>query len=275
MILTKIISGGQTGADIAALDAAIEYGFPHGGWIPKGRLTENEPLPARYRLEEMPTASFSRRTLQNVLDSDGTLIISRGPLTGGSKLTMEFAVKHAKAHHHIDLYKTPGFLAVSNVYSWIHKAQIGVLNVAGARASKDPEIYEDVRFIVQGVLCLTAVDAPPGAMLMDYSQDQLLAKLPFPPRTVDQAVDQLIRHLDLKSRVKMARMTPAKLLELFSDLFPHFKSAFGRWLDNADLMASCSLVSHRPITNGTDAAAVLMARLWQRLQDTHRIKVVK
>jgi predicted Rossmann-fold nucleotide-binding protein len=69
-MLTKIISGGQTGADQAALDAAIELGIPHGGWIPKGRLTEAGPLPEKYNLTEMPTKDYLKRTKQNVADSD-------------------------------------------------------------------------------------------------------------------------------------------------------------------------------------------------------------
>ena len=75
------------GADQAALDAATEYNFPHGGWIPKGRLTENGPLPEKYKLREMPDKSYPKRTEQNVIDSDGTVIITRGKLTGGLALT--------------------------------------------------------------------------------------------------------------------------------------------------------------------------------------------
>ena len=92
-MLKKIISGGQTGADQAALDAAIEYGFPHGGWIPKGRLTENGPLSETYQLQEMPSKDYRKRTLQNVLDSDGTVIFGRSNLTCGSKLMQEYAEK--------------------------------------------------------------------------------------------------------------------------------------------------------------------------------------
>ncbi len=93
-MIKKIISGGQTGADQAALDVAIKLDIPHGGWITKGRLTEDGPLPDKYNLQEMPTSSYPERTEKNILDSDGTLIISHGKLTGGSALTRELAVKH-------------------------------------------------------------------------------------------------------------------------------------------------------------------------------------
>ena len=83
----KIISGGQTGADRAALDFAIKYFIPHGGWIPKGRLTEEGRLDDKYKLKEMPTGSYPARTEKNVKDSDGTLIFSRGKPTGGTDYT--------------------------------------------------------------------------------------------------------------------------------------------------------------------------------------------
>ena len=83
-MIKRIISGGQTGADRAALDFAIKMDLPHGGWIPKGRLAEDGPLPEKYQLQEMPTQNYPKRTEQNVIDSDGTLIITHGKLTGGS-----------------------------------------------------------------------------------------------------------------------------------------------------------------------------------------------
>ncbi len=95
-MIKKIVSGGQTGADQAALDAAIKLDIPHGGWMPKGRITEDGPLPEKYQLEEMPTSSYVERTEQNVLDSDGTLIVSHGMLTGGSAYTREVALEHKR-----------------------------------------------------------------------------------------------------------------------------------------------------------------------------------
>ena len=151
-MIKKIISGGQTGADQAALDAAIKYSFPHGGWIPKGRKTEDGILPDKYKLKEMPTDSYEKRTEQNVIDSDGTVIISHGKLTGGSKLTQELAEKYDRACFHVDMNETSAFIAVSKINSWIIENEIEVLNIAGPRASNDPKIYEDTRYIIEGVI---------------------------------------------------------------------------------------------------------------------------
>lgn len=89
----KIISGGQTGADRAALDFALTLGIPHGGWCPRGRLAEDGPVPERYILSETPTRAYAVRTEWNVRDSDGTVIFTLGwpPLSGGSLKTWKFA----------------------------------------------------------------------------------------------------------------------------------------------------------------------------------------
>lgn len=152
-MLKKIISGGQTGVDRAALDAAIRMGIAHGGWIPKGRLTEDGPLPQTYQLEEMETDSYPARTEKNVVVSDGTLIISRGPLTGGTEYTRKMVLKHGKQMLHIDLALYSNILdAASLVSSWIDMNKVDILNVAGPRASKDPNIYVDALAILTHII---------------------------------------------------------------------------------------------------------------------------
>lgn len=274
-MICKIVSGGQTGADQGALDAAIEYCFPYGGWIPKGRLTENGPLPDTYRLQEMPTKDYKKRTLQNVLDSDATLIVSRGKVIGGTKLTMDYANKHGKNSKHVNLQEDFPLFVVPGVYSWIHQNCIKVLNVAGPRASKDAGIYDDVKLIITGVLLLTAVDAPPGSKLADYTQEQYMEKLPFKPHSVEDAVSQLTGQLSLEARVSLARMKPEDFVKRFAQLFPQFKRSFGEWLDSPELIASCNEKSPDPITDSSDAAAVVIATLWKQLQVTHGLRVVK
>jgi hypothetical protein len=150
-MIRKIISGGQTGADRAALDAAIKLGIPHGGWIPKGRKTENGRLPDKYELKEMATGSYPKRTEKNVVDSDGTLIISHGTLTGGSALTRDYAEKHQRTWLHIDLDTTPASKAASLINSWIIKSGIEILNVAGSRASEDQSIYKATFKVLESV----------------------------------------------------------------------------------------------------------------------------
>jgi hypothetical protein len=156
MVIEKIVSGGQTGADRAALDVAIELGITHGGGIPKGRKTEAGMLPAKYDLKEMPTASYPKRTEQNVIDSDGTLIITHGELSGGSDYTRQMAEKHGKPWIHIDASRTSIDAAVQLVRVWINRNQVKVLNVAGLRAGKDPKIYTTVKGLLTALLVSNA-----------------------------------------------------------------------------------------------------------------------
>lgn len=141
-MIRKIISGGQTGSDRAALDAAIKLGIPHGGWLPKGRKTEDGPLPITYQLNELHSERYRDRTEQNVLDSDGTLIISFGALTGGSALTESLAIKHDRPCLVIDLEIVPQKEAAEAIEKWLRKYGIKTLNVAGPRASGEPRIYK-------------------------------------------------------------------------------------------------------------------------------------
>src|SRR5437870_10377236 len=95
-MLTKIISGGQTGVDRAALDVALELGLPCGGWCPRGRRAEDGPIPERYPLQEMKSPAYPPRTARNVRDSDGTVILTRGQPDRGTALTIELAERYRK-----------------------------------------------------------------------------------------------------------------------------------------------------------------------------------
>ena len=140
----RIISGGQTGADRAALDAAIRLGIPHGGWLPRGPKAEDGPLPARYQLQETETDSYRERTEQNIKASDGTLVLSFGPLTGGSALTESLALRHDRPCLTIDLEEVARADAAIAVETWLNRYGIRTLNVAGPRASNEPRIYNAV-----------------------------------------------------------------------------------------------------------------------------------
>jgi hypothetical protein len=146
----KIVSGGQTGADRAALDFAIERGIPRGGWCPKGRGAEDGPIDARYPLQETPSANHVQRTEWNARDSDGTVVFSIGEvLTGGCKETVDLARKHGKPVLH--LCQAGGVsLAALALRRFIAEHGIRVLNVAGPRASKEPDVGAFVKEVLDG-----------------------------------------------------------------------------------------------------------------------------
>ncbi len=158
MIKMTIISGGQTGVDLAALDAAIKYGIPHGGWCPKGRIQEKGGvIPKKYKLTEISgdfateKENYDARTKKNIEDSDGTLIlIPKIPLSSqikdGTLLTIKEAESKAQLQHKampllIDLSKSPAE-NLEAIITWIEKEKIKTLNIAGPRETTCPGIYQ-------------------------------------------------------------------------------------------------------------------------------------
>lgn len=142
-----IISGGQTGADRAALDFAIKHGIPQGGWCPKGRKALDGPLDERYKLRETPSDGYPERTEWNVRDSDATVVFTLAdPPSGGSKKTLTLAKKHKKPSLHLHR----GLLAVPDkLVAFLEKHQpVRRLNVAGSRESKEPGLYDWVSSVL-------------------------------------------------------------------------------------------------------------------------------
>ncbi|MEA5098172.1 MAG: putative molybdenum carrier protein, partial [Burkholderiaceae bacterium] len=131
--IAKIVSGGQAGADRAALDWAIGRNVPHGGWCPMGRLAEDGVIPLQYSLTEMDKPGYARRTRQNVIDSDGTLILNLGTLGGGTLKTQNFAKKYRKPCFVIQLDSDELERQISELRKWFDENHIKILNVAGPR----------------------------------------------------------------------------------------------------------------------------------------------
>jgi hypothetical protein len=135
----KIISGGQTGVDRAALDVALELDIPCGGWCPKGRKSEAGPIDPRYPLQETGSTSYRVRTQRNVRESDGTLILTLGRVKGGTALTIKFAQEYGKPYLVIDLRKAG---SPEMAREWRKDNRLKVLNVAGPRESESPGIHD-------------------------------------------------------------------------------------------------------------------------------------
>lgn len=150
--LIKIVSGGQTGVDRAALDAAMNLGFPAGGWCPEGRLAEDGRIPDGYPLEELPCGGYSRRTRQNVRDSDATLIIYYDQIKGGTKLTLSYCLKEKKPFLLIDAQIVHVPDAMDKVLRFVDDQRVGRLNVAGPRGSSGEWAYSYTRELMNMVL---------------------------------------------------------------------------------------------------------------------------
>jgi 3-methyladenine DNA glycosylase AlkC len=145
----RVISGGQTGVDRAALDVALELGIPCGGWCPRGRRAEDGPISKRYPLRETASRQYAQRTRWNVRDADGTLIITAGKLTGGTALTRKVAERLGRPCYVVDLSVSRAVVPVSR---WIRRNSVDVLNIAGPRESTAPGIQQRARRYLRRLL---------------------------------------------------------------------------------------------------------------------------
>ncbi len=155
--VAKIVSGGQTGADRAALDAAIDSGVPHGGWCPRGRRAEDGAIPEKYALKEATSTRYDQRTELNVQGSDGTVVFAHGRPTGGSALTVKLAKAHGKPLLELDLERLTEDEATERLWRWMIDNGVAVLNVAGSRESKAPGIGRTVQRIVRKTVLRSTV----------------------------------------------------------------------------------------------------------------------
>jgi len=153
----EIVSGGQSGVDRGALDAALAVGLPHRGWCPRGRRAEDGPIPAQYLLRSTKSADYRVRTRRNVVHSDGTLIFCCGPLSGGTRLTVDWAICCGRPYYVVDFAASQSDAAAENtqrqsVTAWLSLQGIQVLNVAGPRASRHRWIAERTRLFMCALL---------------------------------------------------------------------------------------------------------------------------
>ena len=151
-IPVRVVSGGQTGVDRAALSAARSLGIPYGGWVPKGRITEAGPLePSFEGMEEMPTKDYLKRTERNVVDSEATVVLCHGEPEGGTRRTVGFAEKHGRRCLVIDLDgdRTAAHAALLGLM--LRDCYEGRINFAGPRESKRPGIGAEAEAFLSGV----------------------------------------------------------------------------------------------------------------------------
>lgn len=152
--LARIVSGGQTGIDRGALDAALAAGFPCGGWCPESRLAEDGAIPTHYPLTVLPGAGYQQRTKQNVMDSDGTLVIRFGELSGGTERTVRYCEQLRKPVLVVDGDALSPEEIAAKASKFVMANDIATLNVAGPRESSHDGAAEYSRQVVTRLIAL-------------------------------------------------------------------------------------------------------------------------
>jgi hypothetical protein len=275
-MVKKIISGGQTGADRAALDFAIKFDIPHGGWIVKGRMAEDGILDQRYMLQEIHEFSYPKRTLKNVLDSDGTLIISHGPLTGGSDYTRKMAVSRKRPCLHIDLLQMGQFHAAEKIRTWIFDRRIEILNIGGPRQSKDSKIYDDVMGILESAFFLDIIHTQMPAASADSGRKQENELSLQLPQTIDQAAEAMIFGMSFGDRTKIANLSSFKLKRLAQSMSEEIVSKFLLREQNFQLVEACREAAGNGSYDENLAAEIILEKVWEKLRSKKNVlKVVK
>jgi hypothetical protein len=271
-MIKKIISSGQTGADRAALDVALKFNIPHGGWITRGRRAEDGPLTDQYNLKELTTSCQSACTERNVMDSDGTLIFSRSKPTSDTKYTRQIVQQQKKHLLHIDLNKTTTYDASSLILSWIKLQNIMILNVTGPKELEDEKIYGDVFRVLEFACVMQEAKRLNSSC---QSKQVETVHLTDPPKTVEEAIDRLTTELSLKDKTIIANLAEEELDTLNDNLGVYIWNTFGFWSDNQELLDSFHYVAKDLLLSQERAIMVIIKELWKRLRRTHRLRVVK
>ena len=154
--MLKIISGAQTGVDRAALDSALQRGVESGGWCPEGRLAEDGPIPPAYPVTELPGGGYPERTRKNVQDSDGSVIIYFGELSGGTEKTLVYCLDEGRPYLLLDAREIDSRRAAARIFEFSRGLDGERLNFAGPRASGAPAAYDYARAAVDDFLRLYA-----------------------------------------------------------------------------------------------------------------------
>lgn len=274
MIIKKIISGGQTGADRAALDVAIKFNIEHGGWIPAGRRAEDGALPEKYNLTEMDTESYPKRTEQNIRNSDGTLIVSRGKLKGGSLLTWEFAQKFNKPCFHIDLLNFDEFEAAIAMHGFVSDHQVEILNVAGPRASHDPGIYKSVKDILETLMYMELMETGPDELM---SEDIILVERKAEKfcDNIHDAVALMTQKIHLRTRSVIANCNESEIASLYFSLSDKIKVTLGLDAGNKLLLKACAALLETEDVDVDDAAMTILKELKKNLEKNHVLRIIK
>jgi hypothetical protein len=222
----------------------------------------------------MPTESYPERTKKNIRESDGTLILSHGRLTGGSEYIEKWALEYGKPMIHIDLNNTEPWKAAAIIGVWVSKHEIGIINIAGSRASKDSKIYDATIDIIESVYVLNHIEHDMKTSLRAtnrWKNEQYVDM----PKTVDKVVDKIVGDLDFKTKTALAKLTEDSLVPIQLSLGIYIKERLINWYINKELEKACIQACREEGIDESNPQIVIIKRIWERLKKTHKLRVVE
>jgi hypothetical protein len=267
MIVRRIISGGQSGVERAALDLAVQLGIAHGGWVAPGRVVDDGLLPDRYRLTEVAFSGGPASADANLQMSDGVLLIARGPLAGEAAGVHDQARRRQHPHLLLDLDRYTRFQSSLLINSWLRAKQVETLFITGPRENEQPSIYRDTMACFRAAWWALMMAEPVTVKNNAEDRDDL-------PRTLGEAVTRLKQTLPLKDQVTIANMRADEIAGLRTTLGRYVQRQFGIWDGNLELMQSCQQATDRRQLGDEEIAVVIIEHLAQELQKTHTLRVL-
>lgn len=269
-MLKKIISSGRTEADRAVLDVAVASGIPHGGWIPMGRVSNLRPLTDKYHLSEMPTDNYMDCIKQNVIDADGSLILSYGRLNDELDYARRMTLGHKRQMLGVDFLQNTPFKAAALLNDWIQLYRIGILFAIGPGAVVNPDVARHTKVVVEGALMLGTT----GAGAISHAANEPPGIASIVPKTIDEAVDRLMSEMSFKEKTRVANMSESDLIKFHMSYGATIRNAFRLW-GNDPLLAFCKSYSGVDEINPEQASYIIVKELWERLQHAGVLKVIK
>lgn len=271
-MIDKIIANGLSGAARTALDVAIKLGLDYGGWC----RTE-DAVAQRYHLNRISAASHQALVDKAVGAAHGSLYFVHGqPSSVDLERHKKTALKLNKPFLLMDLAKERGFSASRRVAGWINENQIRILHVDGDAADAQASVAESVAGILEATFFLAMMETGVTSPLQSIAQKKRFPQpVVPPPSTMAAALDHLERSLSLKDKATIANMAGEELVSLHFTLGDYINTHFDLFTTNSPLLADCRQNAGRKDLLPADAAAVIIRRLWQRLRDTCRIRIIK
>ena len=271
-MIDQIISNGQAGIAATALDVAIKLGLDYCGWC-----HGEQSVPQKYRLTRLPDSGRRAATERCIAAADGVIFFTD---TDSRSLALEATKKSAwQLNKPILIQKVAadsGFSISRLIAGWITDNQVRRLHVDGESVDTDTDFMAaSVADILEATFFLSMVDSGITSPLQSAARQQGISTREAPPTTMDAALDHLERRLSLKDKATIANMVSDELVSLQSTVGNYINANFDLFTSNRALLMDCQRTSDRAELAPEDSAAVIIRALWERLQATCRIRIVK